>query len=268
MTGYGSSGSLRGSLNKVPEVTIFFWIINVLSTTVGDTFAGFLGTTLGFGLTRTTMAMTTVLAGVLVIQFRAERYVPALYWLVVVLVGIVGALISDNLTELFDVALPTSTVVFAVLLTATFGAWYVKERTLSITAVDTPAREGFYWLAALFTFALGTAAGDLASEALALGYGPAVFSCALALLGIWTAHRCLGLGTIAAFWAAYVLTRPFGASLRDLLTQPPDAGGLGAGPLLTSLLFLAVTFAVVAHLSVTGRNHDAPASTTRTSWSC
>ncbi|BCY11610.1 membrane protein [Actinoplanes sp. L3-i22] len=217
--------------------------------------------TLGFGLTRTTMVMTTVLACLLVIQYRARRYVPALYWPLIVLVSIVGTLITDNLTELFDVPLPASTTVFALLLAATLGLGHARHA---------PAGEDFYWPAVLFTFALGTAVGDLAADELGLGYGVAALGFAVLVAGIWAAHRHLGLPAVAAFWGAYVLLRPLGIALGDLLAQPADAGGLGAGPFLTSALFLAVIVAVVAHLSATRVRHhrDAPASNTETRSSC
>src|SRR5919112_2764292 len=155
-------------LSKVPEVTIYFWIIKILCTTVGETAADFLNFNLNFGLTVTTIVMCGLFAVALFVQFRLRRYVPGIYWLAVVLISIVGTLITDNLVDNFEVPLKTTTIIFSVALAATFAVWYVNEKTLSIHTIYTTRREAFYWLAVLFTFALGTAAGDLVSEDLAL----------------------------------------------------------------------------------------------------
>jgi uncharacterized membrane-anchored protein len=244
----------RRFLSKVPEVTIFFWVIKILATTVGETFADFLNTTVGLGLTLTTVVMSAVLAVVLVLQFREIRYVPTLYWLVVVLVSIVGTLFTDGLVDDLGVSLQVTTAVFAVLLAATFTLWYATEKTLSITTVDTPRREAFYWLAILFTFALGTAFGDLVSEVFRLGYAASEVLFVLVIAAVWDAHRYLRLGTVLAFWIAYVATRPLGASLGDLLSQPHVDGGLGLGTVFTSLIFLVTIVGLVVYLSMSKRD--------------
>ena len=244
----------RRFLSKVPEVTIFFWIVKILATTVGETFADFLSGTVGLGLTLTTVVMSAVLAVVLVIQFREIRYVPTLYWLVVVLISIVGTLITDGLVDDLEVPLGVATAGFAVLLAAAFVAWYRTERTLSITTVDTPRREAFCWLTVLFTFALGTAAGDLVAQVFPLAYAASAVLFALVIAAVWEARRNLRLGTVVAFWIAYVATRPLGASLGDYLSQPARDGGLGLGTALTSLVFLLTIVGVVTYLSVTGRD--------------
>ncbi|MEO6203941.1 MAG: hypothetical protein ABIO67_00935, partial [Mycobacteriales bacterium] len=161
---------LRRALNKVPEVTLYFWVIKILATTVGETAADFLNGNLGLGLTNTTYVMGALLVLGLVVQFRLREYVPAVYWVCVVLISVVGTLITDNLTDNFGISLVTTTVVFSVALAATFAAWYASERTLSIHSIITVRREAFYWLAILFTFALGTAGGDLTAERLNVGY--------------------------------------------------------------------------------------------------
>lgn len=245
---------LRRTLNKVPEVTAYFWIVKVLATTVGETAADYLNTTLGFGLTGTSLVMALLLAGALVVQFRLRRYVPWTYWLAVVLISVVGTLVTDNLVTNLGVSLRVTTTLFAVALAATFAAWWATERTLSIHSIVTPRREAFYWLTVLFTFALGTAAGDLVSEDFALGYGSAVVYFAVAIGLVVVARLALGLGAVVAFWAAYVLTRPLGASIGDLLSQSRDDGGLGLGTVVTSALFLIVIAAVVGYLTVTRKD--------------
>src|SRR5882672_6395790 len=207
-------------VSKVPEVTIFFWIIKILATTIGETAADYLATNLGFGLTGTTWVMGALLVAVLIFQFRASRYVPVVYWLVVVVLSIVGTLVTDNLTDKYNVALETTTVVFAVALAAAFATWYLAERTLSIHSIYTPRREAFYWLAILFTFALGTAAGDLIAERFRLGYllSAIIFGAVIAAVAV--AYWRFKLNPVLTFWVAYVLTRPLGASIGDYLAQP------------------------------------------------
>ncbi|GGM50120.1 hypothetical protein ACFFX1_20100 [Dactylosporangium sucinum] len=239
----------RRTANKVPEVTVYFWIIKVLATTVGETAADLLNMNLGLGLTWTTIVMAVLTAAAVTLQFRAERYVPWRYWLVVILVSVVGTLITDNLVDNFGVPLEVTTAVFAVALAATFILWYRGERTLSIHTIVTTKREWYYWAAILFTFALGTAAGDLLAERVSLGYlaSAGVFAAAIALIGL--GYRLRLLGAVLAFWAAYVLTRPLGASVGDWLSQPRDNGGLGLGTVGPSAVFLVASVALVAYLT-------------------
>jgi uncharacterized membrane-anchored protein len=250
-------------LNKVPEITIFFWIIKVLATTVGETAADFLNDNLGLGLTGTTLLAAAALAGVLVLQFRSRGYVAWIYWLAVVLLSIVGTLITDNLVENLGVTLPVSTVLFAVALAATFWVWYNSEKTLSIHSVDTTKREAFYWLAILFTFALGTAAGDLVAEHLSLGYWKSalLFGAAIGVAAL--AHYRWILPAIPAFWIVYILTRPLGASIGDYLSQDRDAGGLGLGTTVTSIIFLTAILGVVVYLTVTRKDQPEAVATNR-----
>jgi uncharacterized membrane-anchored protein len=246
----------RTMLNKVPEVVLLFWVVKIMSTTVGETAADFLAANVGLGLTATSLLMAALMAAVLVAQFRAQRYVPSVYWLAVVLVSIVGTLITDNLVDNFGVSLWTTTIAFSAALAVTFVAWWRSERTLSIHTIVTRRRETFYWLAILCTFALGTSAGDLVAEKLALGYLPSAGLFGLLIALITLAYAKGGLNPVLAFWAAYVLTRPFGASLGDFLTAAPADGGLGLGTNGTSAIFLAVIVTVVAWFTVEQRRED------------
>jgi uncharacterized membrane-anchored protein len=232
-------------LNKVPEVTLSFWIIKIMSTTVGETGADFLAVNAGWGQGVTRAVMGALLAVALFAQVRARRYTPWIYWLTVVLVSVVGTQITDLLTDSLGVSLYVSTSVFAAALAVIFAFWYRVERTLSIRAIVTRRRELFYWAAILCTFALGTAAGDLATEALGLGFtrGVAAFG---ALIGISCVIWRMGGNAVLAFWIAYILTRPLGASLGDLMTQAKTYGGLGMGAMWTSALFLTVIVMLVA----------------------
>ncbi|WP_088802446.1 MULTISPECIES: hypothetical protein [unclassified Streptomyces] len=244
--------------NKVPEVTAYFWVIKVLCTTVGETAADLLNEKLGLGLTGVSLLMSVLLVAVLVAQFRTRAYRPGVYWLAVALISVVGTLISDNLTDNLGVPLETSTVAFAVALVVVFVAWYRSERTLSIHHVDTTRRESFYWLAVLFTFALGTAAGDLVAERMDLGYWVSAGLFALAIAAVAVAHFALGLDAVWSFWIAYILTRPLGASIGDYLSQPTSGGGLGLGTVITSVLFLTVILGLVVFLTVTRRDVSEP----------
>lgn len=239
---------------KVPAITAFFWIIKVLATTVGETFADFLNSQLGLGLSGTSLIMGSALAIALVVQFAVKKYIPVIYWLAIVLISVAGTLITDNLTDNLGVPLWVSSLVFAALLIATFLIWYRGERTLAMKSIVTKKREAFYWLAILFTFALGTATGDWLAEAVGLGYGLSAVVYA-AVIGVVAILWKRGLiGEITAFWIAYILTRPLGASIGDLLSQAPKDGGFGLGPTNTSYIFLAAILAAVTYLSTTKRD--------------
>ncbi|MFY0752022.1 hypothetical protein [Pseudomonas sp. NFX5] len=232
-------------LNKVPEVTLSFWVIKILSTTVGETGADYLAVDAGLGAGWTSIGMAALLAIALFFQLRTKAYTPWIYWLTVVLVSIVGTQITDILTDKLDISLYTSTVIFSVLLALNFLVWYRTERSLSIRAIVTPRREVFYWATVLCTFALGTAAGHLATEALGLGFTLGAVIFALMIGATLLAWR-LGANVVLTFWITYILTRPFGASLGDLLTQAKTYGGLGMGASWTSAIFLCVIVLLVA----------------------
>lgn len=236
-------------LNKVPEVTLLFWIIKIMATTVGETAADFLNVNLGLGLTGTTAVMGGLLLIALWVQLRARKYVPTLYWIAVVLISVFGTLVTDNLVDNLGIALETTTIAFGIALTATFMLWYSSERTLSIHTIFTTRRELFYWAAILFTFALGTAAGDLAAEGLHLGYGVSALVFGALIAAVTFAYYVFRLNAVLAFWIAYILTRPFGASCGDLLSKPGSEGGLGLGTMGTSALFLLTIVAVIAYLT-------------------
>jgi uncharacterized membrane-anchored protein len=242
-------------LNKVPEVTLAFWIIKIMSTTVGETGADYLAVHIGLGTAVTTGITVSLLLVALLLQLRMRRYVPWIYWLTVVLVSIVGTQITDVLTDKLGISLYTSTAAFSIVLAATFAVWYRTARTLSIHTIVTTRRELFYWAAILFTFALGTAAGDLATEALGLGFNVGVLAFGALIAAIATAYY-LGANAVLTFWLAYILTRPLGASLGDLLSQARAYGGLGLGTVYTSIAFLTIIVALVAFISFDTRREQ------------
>ena len=226
-----------------------------MCTTVGETAADYLNDNLGFGLTKTTYVTGALLVALLVVQFRLRRYVPGVYWSVVVVISVFGTLITDNLTDRYNVPLTTSTIVFAIVLAIVFAAWYAVERTLSIHTIFTTRREGFYWLAILFTFALGTAAGDLCAEKPDLGYGVSIAHLRRHDRGRRRRPLRFKLNAVLAFWLAYILTRPLGASIGDWMSQNSHKyGGLGLGTTGTSYIFLGCILALVTYLSITRRD--------------
>jgi len=241
-------------LNKVPEVTVYFWVIKVLCTTVGETASDYLVDNVGLGLTLTTCITGGLLLAALLFQFRARKYIPSIYWLGIVLISVVGTQITDNLTDNAGVSLVTTTVAFSVALACVFAVWYRIEGTLSIHTIYTTRREAFYWLAVLFTFALGTAAGDLTAERLNLGYWVAALIFGALIAAVAAGHYWFGMNAILAFWIAYILTRPLGASLGDGLSQARADGGLGLGTTATSVIFLAAIVATVVFLTLTRRD--------------
>jgi uncharacterized membrane-anchored protein len=242
--------------NRVPGVTVDFWLIKLMAVTMGETAADYLAVNLGLGLTSTSVLMTAILIGALVLQFAQKRYVPWSYWLAVVLVSIVGTLVTDYLVDNFGVSLVATTVFFTAALVATFAVWYMSEKTLSIHAIFTTKREAFYWLTILFTFALGTAAGDLVAEHFALGYMATGILFGMIIASITAGYYALKLDGIWVFWIAYIFTRPLGASFGDLLSQPSDYGGFGFGTIITSAMFLSAITAIVIYMSATREGQE------------
>ncbi len=242
--------------NRVPKVTADFWLIKLMAVTMGETAADYLAVKMGLGLTGTSLVMAGVLAIALVIQFAQKKFVPWTYWLAVVLISIVGTLVTDNLVDNFGVKLQTTTIIFAVALSATFIFWFMKEKTLSIHSIFTNNREIYYWLAIFLTFALGTASGDLVAEQFHLGYLSAGILFGLIIASLSLGYFFLGLDAILAFWLVYIFTRPLGASFGDLLSQPKQYGGFGLGTIMTSAIFLVSIAAIVVYMTITHKAEE------------
>lgn len=241
---------MKKILNRVPEVTGSFWIIKVLATTVGETLADYLSVNLNLGLIVTSYVMSAVLLIALLNQFRLKRYVPVSYWIVVVLMSITGTLITDRLVDGLGISFMTINIVFSVVLSAVFGLWYSNEKTLAMHSINTAKRELFYWAAILFTFALGTSTGDFLAEALKLGYAQSALVFGVLIAIVATGYYYFRMNAVLAFWIAYILTRPLGASTGDLLSQPTTNGGFGFGTVGTSMLFLSIIMSLVIYLSL------------------
>jgi uncharacterized membrane-anchored protein len=242
----------REHLSKVPEVTAFFWIVKALTTAMGESTSDFLVHSL-------VPEIAVVIGGIafcvaLYIQFSKDRYVPWAYWLAVAMVGVFGTMAADVLHVGLGVPYIVSTVFYAIVLALVFRTWYRVEGTLSIHSITTPRRELFYWAAVLATFALGTAAGDLTAVTFGLGY----FGSILLFLGIIAipaiGYFRFGMNSILAFWFAYVVTRPVGASVADWLSVSSARGGLALGTGPVSLVLAAMIAAFVYYLAKTGKD--------------
>ncbi|MEI6793482.1 MAG: hypothetical protein WCK97_09670 [Actinomycetes bacterium] len=269
-----STSTARKLWNKVPEITVWFWVIKVLCTTVGETVSDFInagpadGGQLGLGIPTTFAITGSLLLVAVVVQFRSDRYHPTRYWITVVLMSIVGTLVTDWLHDEKGVSLVTTTIIFSVLLAVVFAIWYAQEKTLSIHSVYKGRREAYYWLVVLVTFALGTSGGDLLSEKVDLGYLNSVLIIVAAVALIAIARFAFKANAVLTFWLAYILTRPLGGNTGDWLSQS-DSDGLGLGTTTTSLIFLTIIAVIVAYLTYThedvieeqevlhpGRHHD------------
>lgn len=247
---FSEQSTARQMLCKVPEVTLYFWVIKIMATTVGETAADFLNFNLGLGLSATTYVVGGLFLVALVMQLARKRYVPWLYWLTVLLISVVGTLITDNLTDNMGVPLWLSTTGFSVLLALTFALWFASEKTLSIHSIFTTRRELFYWAAILVTFALGTAGGDFASEGLNLGYLPGIFIFGGLIAATAAGYYAGAVKAVPAFWIAYVLTRPLGASIGDFLIQSPVDGGIGIDMTLVNGVFFSCIILLLIYLSI------------------
>jgi uncharacterized membrane-anchored protein len=232
-------------LAKVPEITMYFWIIKLLTTGMGEVASDFLFVRLN-PLISAPLSVIIFIAA-MIMQFKARRYVAWVYWLVVVMVSIFGTMAADVVRVGLGIPYITSTVFFLVALAVILITWYTKEKTLSVHSIFTRRREAFYWLTVLTTFALGTAAGDMTATSMHLGYLASAVLFAFVLAVPAVSYWKFGLKEIVAFWFAYIMTRPVGASLADWLSAAHDKGGLGLGKgevtlVLTLLIVILVAF--------------------------
>jgi uncharacterized membrane-anchored protein len=246
---------------KVPEVTVYFWIIKVLTTGMGETTSDFL-------VRQMVPEIAVALGGVcfvaaLVLQLAARRYVPWIYWLAVVMVAVFGTMVADVIHVQFGVPYVVSTVFFAAALAVIFVTWYASERTLSIHTINTRRRELFYWATVVATFALGTTAGDMTARTFQLGFFASGVLFALIFAVPAVGYWLFGLNEVFAFWFAYVVTRPLGASFADWLGMPSDLQGLGLGLGQISLALAIVIIGFVAYLTVTRKDVKSPATPPR-----
>lgn len=243
-------------LSKVPEVGVLFWVIKVLTTGMGETSSDYL--VKAFDPVIVVIVTAVAFIACLVVQFTVPRYIPWRYWLLVTMVSIFGTMIADVAHIVVGIPYAVSSVVFAIALVAIFFSWWRVEHTLSIHSITTPRRELFYWATVIITFALGTAVGDFLARTAGLGYLVSGILCAVLIAIPAVAYRAHRAGAVLAFWAAYVLTRPLGASFADWSAVSHARGGLDLGTGVVSIVALIVIVALIGVLSVKHKSSKAP----------
>ena len=237
------------TINRVASLGILFWLIKILSTTVGETAADYVSVDLKLGLILTAIVMGAITIGASIWNFKQKKYFPPSYWLLIVMMSIEGTLITDLLVDQFGVSLLVLDVIFTIGMVVLFAAWNKKEHTLSIHDINNDTREKFYWIIVLTTFALGTGVGDTVSEYLNFGYFNSLilFGSIFILAGVL--YYLKGINNVLSFWVAFIVTRPIGASLGDLFIQAPKDGGLGLSIGLINILFFVVIIGAVVYLT-------------------
>lgn len=236
-------------INRVAHLSVLFWIIKIFSTTVGETAADYVSVNLKFGLTNTAILMGVITILVTIWNFKQKKYFPPSYWSLIVMMSIEGTLITDLLVDKLGVSLLALDVIFTIAMGLLFFFWHKKENTLSIHAINNNTREKFYWIIVLTTFALGTGVGDTVSEYLNVGYfySLIIFGSIFILAGVLYYSKIIN--AVLAFWIAFIVTRPIGASLGDLFIQAPKDGGLGVSVATINIVFFIVIIASVSYLT-------------------
>ena len=238
-------------INRVAGLTIFFWIVKILSTTVGETVADFISVDMNVGLMLTTLLMGLITVIGIFWNFKIKKYFAPAYWFLIVMMSIEGTLITDVLVDDYDISLITLDIVFTIMMIVVFSLWYKKEGTLSIHKINNNSREIFYWLIVLTTFALGTGVGDTVSELLEFGYLKSFILFGSIFLVAGSLFYAKILDGVTAFWIAFIVTRPIGASLGDLFIQSPQDGGMGISAGTINIAFFVIIISIVSYLTIT-----------------
>jgi len=238
-------------LNRVAGITLFFWVVKILSTTVGETAADFIAVDMKIGLIVTTLLMGAITIAAILWNFRMKKYFAPAYWLLIIMMSIEGTLITDILVDDFSISLITLDVVFTIIMISGFYLWNKEEGTLSIHKITNDRREVFYWLIVLTTFALGTAVGDTVSEYLSFGYLNSLILFGAIFVVAGGLFYTKVIDGVTAFWIAFIVTRPIGASLGDLFIQAPADGGLGISAGAINIAFFATIISIVIYLTIT-----------------
>lgn len=241
------------TINRVANLGLLFWLIKILSTTVGETSADYVSVDMNLGLVLTTILMGVITVGAVIWNFKQKKYFPPSYWFLIVMMSIEGTLITDILVDQFGVSLLILDVIFTIAMIALFVAWNKKEHTLSIHDINNDTRERFYWIIVLTTFALGTGVGDTVSEYLNFGYlnSLILFGSIFILAGVLYYFKVIN--KVLAFWIAFIVTRPIGASLGDLFIQAPKDGGLGLSIGVINITFFVMIISAVIYLAIVSK---------------
>ena len=248
------------SINRVARLGFLFWIIKIFSTTVGETAADYVSVNVNLGLVLTTVIMGIITIAATIWNFKQKKYVPPAYWLLIVMMSIEGTLITDLLVDQLNVSLLVLDIGFSIAMILLFYLWYKKEHSLSIHSINNDKREIFYWLIVLTTFALGTGVGDTVSEYLNFGYlhSLILFGSIFILSGVLYYFKIIS--GVLAFWIAFIVTRPIGASLGDLFIQSPKEGGLGISVGVINIMFFIVIITSVVYLTMQHRTENVETS--------
>ena len=263
-----AAAAARTAPVRVPEITIYFWIVKILSTGAGESTSDFLAHR--FNPALVAIAGAAGLAVSLVLQFRMRRYLAWTYWFAVLMVAIFGTMAADVLHDGLHIPYSTSTIALAVVLAIIFVAWYRVEHTLSIHSITTRRREGLYWATVIATFAVGTAAGDMTATTFGWGYLISGIAFGVAIIAVGLAHALITRSIsdasrarptigVFTFWLAYILTRPLGASFADWIGKPPEKSGLGFGDGTVALVLFVLIVLFVGYLAMTRIDVPAPA---------
>ncbi len=232
-------------MNKLPQITLAFWVMKICATTLGETAGDLLSMTLDVGYAISSLILISAFVVTLIMQLSAKRYHPMLYWIVILSTSTAGTTMSDFMDRTLGLGYATGSAILIVILLAIFTAWYFSEKTLSVSSVTTLKAELFYWFAILFSNTLGTALGDFLADDSGLGFmgGALLIGSAIAVIALL--HYTTRLSSVALFWIAFVLTRPFGATLGDMLTKSHEKGGLDFGTIGSSMVLLSILVVLV-----------------------
>lgn len=241
-------------MKKVPEITLLFWVMKICATTLGETAGDLLAQTMNVGYAVSSLVLIGVFVVTLIGQLKANRYIPALYWAVILATSTAGTTMSDYMDRTLGLGYATGSLILVSILVVILSVWYWSEKSLSVTNISTPKVELFYWTAILFSNTLGTALGDFLADDSGLGFGGGAILIGSLIGVVILAHYFTKISSVILFWIAFVLTRPFGATFGDLLTKPLEKGGLGFGTQGSSLILFVMLAGLIIYTSVRNPN--------------
>ena len=237
-------------MKKIAEVTLLFWVMKICATTLGETAGDLLAQTLHVGYGTSSLILIGIFLVVLLAQLTVNRYIPALYWAVILATSTAGTTMSDYMDRTLGLGYATGALILVSILAVVLGVWWLSEKSLSVSDITTRRGELFYWTAILFSNTLGTALGDYLADDSGLGFGGGALLIGSLLAVVVLAYYFTSLSRVLLFWVAFVLTRPFGATFGDLLTKAPDKHGLGFGTQGSSLILFLILAVLVGYSSL------------------
>ena len=240
-------------MNKLPKITLAFWIMKVAATTLGETAGDMLSMTLDIGYVVSSVILFAVFLGTVALQMRATRYIPALYWAVIVSTSTSGTTISDMMDRTGELGYPAGSAILLSILGAIFLYWRSTGESLNVDEIRTPRVELLYWTTILFSNTLGTAMGDFLADSSGLGFAGGALLVGSLIAAVVVAYYATQISRVLLFWLAFVLTRPFGAQFGDVLTKTHEKGGLDLGTMGSSAVLTSILVVLVVHATVMQR---------------